>query len=63
MDMEAALDRVSKALPVDQHDHRSRTFVANKIIACVVGGASTPDAMTRAALEAVTELSKRSANL
>jgi hypothetical protein len=59
LDMEAALDRASKNLPIDRHDHKSRTFIANKIIACVVGGASSEDAMTRAGLDAVTELERQ----
>jgi hypothetical protein len=59
LDMEAALDRASRTLPTDRHDHNSRTFIANKIIACVVGGASSQDAMTRAGLDAVKELERQ----
>lgn len=59
LDMEAALDRASKELPAAQHDHDIRTFIAGRIIDCVVGGAHTEDALTRAALEAVMELVER----
>ena len=59
LDMEAALDRASKGLPTGQNDHAIRTFIASKIIDCVVSGARTQDAMARAALGAVDELAER----
>jgi hypothetical protein len=59
LDMEAALDRASAELPAAQHDHDIRTFIAGRIIGCVIGGAHTEDAMNRAALGAVMELSDR----
>lgn len=55
LDMEAALDRASKRLPDAQNNHSSRTFIATKIIECVVSGNHSEDAMMRAAFEAVKE--------
>jgi hypothetical protein len=46
-------------LPVGQHGHDIRMFIANRIIECVVGGARTQDAMARAALGAVKEIAGR----
>jgi hypothetical protein len=59
LEMEAALDRAIKDLPMARNDHEIRTFVAGRIIACVVSGLRTEDAMVRAAYEAVNELAER----
>jgi hypothetical protein len=61
LNMEAALDRASKELPLGQRDHDIRTFIANRIIECVVGGARSQDAMARAAMGAVKEIAEGSA--
>jgi hypothetical protein len=58
LEMEAALDRAIKDLPFARNDHEIRTFVAGKIIDCVVSGRRTEDAMARAAYEAVNELAE-----
>lgn len=58
LDMEAALDRASKDLPAGQQDHAVRTYIANKIIECVVGGSHSQDALARAALGAVKEIAE-----
>jgi hypothetical protein len=58
LDMEVALDRACSGLPPDSRSHESRTFIAAKIIERVQAGASTHDAMMRAALDAVEMLKK-----
>lgn len=63
LDMEAALDRACEELPAGQHDHDNRTFIANRIIECVIGGTPTEGAMTHAAREAVAELAQRQVSL
>ncbi len=57
--MEAALDRASKELPMGRHDHEIRTLIAARIVECVLDGARTEDAMARAALAVVKELTER----
>ena len=58
LDMEVALNRASNGLPPDSRTHESRTFIAARIIECVQDGGATQDAMTRAALDAVAELTR-----
>jgi hypothetical protein len=54
--MEIALERACKFLPVDNNGHEARRYVASKILECAERGKGTVGALTAAGRAAAIEL-------
>jgi hypothetical protein len=55
--MAVALERACDDLPVDGEEHRSRRYIANKIVQCAEGGDRSLDGLTEAGRLAASKLS------
>lgn len=54
--MEIALERACSVVSTANHKHRSRRYVANRIIQCASNGNRDLDSLTKAAIAAAEEL-------
>jgi hypothetical protein len=59
--MEFALERACKLLPVGAEQHDYRRYIASRLLKCAEGGDTTLSGLTEAGALAVTELCARAA--